>query len=941
MTTDFGGRVSNRAFADKLLREVRTIISGAAATSFVSGIAGLPIATAWTATDSIPFLTSAGVGYRGTATLLRNYVLTISGGTATIAENLTVGGTLTKTGTGTVTLAPTTAGTLNNIVIGGVTPLAGTFTTLGGTLSTASQPNVLHNGLSTLQGGAVGEYYHLTAAQHTALGTYVVGPASATDNAIAVFDTTTGKLIKNSSLLISGTTIPALTGVGTLASGAVPASLVTAGTFGAGAYTFPSTLAVTSTLTTANIVPSANDTRSIGVSGTGYVELWISHNSSRASGLNLVQTLTGQGSPRLFFNNTTDFAGAANVIYQTGSNTLQFSTGGTPGSSSGTGRWGYNATSISAITTNAMTLGTSSVVWSNVFATRMTAPLFGTQSAVDVVIDRNSVTQLTLGSLTALFAGSATVTTTLTQNGDNALLVQGTGTSTLSVGSGIGSGSTQISVRGAAGQLRQVSFQTASSRRFELRLDGTAESGSNAGSDFQIVSATDAAAFLRTDLLITRATGAWAIGGAVTMAGNLTSNGTTASVAQGTGAGQILNVGSGTAAFLTDIRMNAAALQYNRISMRRAGSERWVFYMDNTAESGGNVGSQLTWAAHTDTGVFIDNVWRVSREAGGTIAFSSARPVTMGPLTVTGNSTITGTLGGITTLTGATLIGTTRVTSPLIGTTTAADVVFDRDSVTQLTLGSLAATFAGTAQATSLFATTRVTAPLIGTTTATDVVFDRNSVTQLTLGSLTATFAGTVAGTAFSGTTWTGTGLIQTTLTTEQMRLRYDASNYLSVTVGSTGNTSLTLSTVASTFSILGTGETLATFTDDGAVKLYHNNTERISTNPLGVDIIGAFQTTSAIVDTTTTLNATGGNSDTRILGDVRTHTLFLDASEDNLALCAASAPAWNSMQGGTFLADRIANPTGNPTGGGYLYSEGGALKWRGSGGTTTTIAPS
>lgn len=36
-----------------------------------------------------------------------------------------------------------------------------------------------------------------------------------------------------------------ITGVGTLASGAVPASLVTAGTFGAGAYTFPSTLAVT------------------------------------------------------------------------------------------------------------------------------------------------------------------------------------------------------------------------------------------------------------------------------------------------------------------------------------------------------------------------------------------------------------------------------------------------------------------------------------------------------------------------------------------------------------------------------------------------------------------------------------------------------------------------------------------------------------------------
>lgn len=32
--------------------------------------------------------------------------------------------------------------------------------------------------------------------------------------------------------------------------------------------------------------------------------------------------------------------------------------------------------------------------------------------------------------------------------------------------------------------------------------------------------------------------------------------------------------------------------------------------------------------------------------------------------------------------------------------------------------------------------------------------------------------------------------------------------------------------------------------------------------------------------------------------------------------------------------------PSTNPTGGGFLYSEGGALKWRGSSGTVTTIAP-
>jgi|GEM_PF-6444588 len=38
-------------------------------------------------------------------------------------------------------------------------------------------------------------------------------------------------------------------------------------------------------------------------------------------------------------------------------------------------------------------------------------------------------------------------------------------------------------------------------------------------------------------------------------------------------------------------------------------------------------------------------------------------------------------------------------------------------------------------------------------------------------------------------------------------------------------------------------------------------------------------------------------------------------------------------------LANATTVPTSNPTGGGVLYAEGGALKWRGSGGSVTTIA--
>lgn len=38
-------------------------------------------------------------------------------------------------------------------------------------------------------------------------------------------------------------------------------------------------------------------------------------------------------------------------------------------------------------------------------------------------------------------------------------------------------------------------------------------------------------------------------------------------------------------------------------------------------------------------------------------------------------------------------------------------------------------------------------------------------------------------------------------------------------------------------------------------------------------------------------------------------------------------------------IANRLTAPSSNPSGGGILYAEAGALKWRGSGGTVTTIA--
>lgn len=69
------------------------------------------------------------------------------------------------------------------------------------------------------------------------------------------------------------------------------------------------------------------------------------------------------------------------------------------------------------------------------------------------------------------------------------------------------SGGAQLNLASAAGSYRIVQFQTGASARWTIYADNSAESGSNAGSNFGINSYTDAGAFLNTVVSITRSTG--------------------------------------------------------------------------------------------------------------------------------------------------------------------------------------------------------------------------------------------------------------------------------------------------------------------------------------------------------------------------------------------------------------------------------------------------
>jgi len=82
--------------------------------------------------------------------------------------------------------------------------------------------------------------------------------------------------------------------------------------------------------------------------------------------------------------------------------------------------------------------------------------------------------------------------------------------------------------------------------------------------------------------------------------------------------------------------------------------------------------------------------------------------------------------------------------------------------------------------------------------------------------------------------------------------------------------------------------------------------------------------------------NTSGGTANWG--GDVQVLVGTGNQLDGNLSL-VVNAGSYQSMEGGIFIGNRTTAPTGNPTTGGYLFAQGGALWWRGSSGTETQLA--
>jgi hypothetical protein len=77
------------------------------------------------------------------------------------------------------------------------------------------------------------------------------------------------------------------------------------------------------------------------------------------------------------------------------------------------------------------------------------------------------------------------------------------------------------------------------------------------------------------------------------------------------------------------------------------------------------------------------------------------------------------------------------------------------------------------------------------------------------------------------------------------------------------------------------------------------------------------------------------------VIANNATYQLKLDLSNNFILGGAAATPTGGAVPGSgiVYIANAATVPASNPTGGGVLYVEGGALKYRGSSGTVTTIA--
>lgn len=218
----------------------------------------------------------------------------------------------------------------------------------------------------------------------------------------------------------------------------------------------------------------------------------------------------------------------------------------------------------------------------------------------------------------------------------------------------------------ASGQPITLIGRNGTATRWSISLgDSSPETGSNAGSNLNVVRYDDAGVSLGNALQIVRATGATTVNGAVTISSTTASTSTATGaliVAGGVGIAGGLNTGSdieispasGSNAVLA---LNSPGAGFSgTIVGQRNGVNRWQLVLNNAnTETGANAGSDFRLIRYTDAGALIENAFGIERDTGR--AFFSRDLGVSGTTASTGTSTGALTVAGGLGVAGAAYIG--------------------------------------------------------------------------------------------------------------------------------------------------------------------------------------------------------------------------------------------------------------------------------------------
>ena len=204
---------------------------------------------------------------------LNLFVLAGNGGNQTSLDDLQIGpppqpdsGGGGGGGSGTVTSVDGTGGT-------GISVTGGPITTSGTLTITNTAPDQVVSLTAGTGISTTGTYPNFTITNTSpSAGGDVVGPASATDNAVARYDTTTGKLIQNSLVLIDDT--GSVTGVN-----ALTAESLTVNNNATLGFSNTDTLDVRSRIIS-DLEPESNNAKDIGTSGRNWRDGFFGRNLS-------------------------------------------------------------------------------------------------------------------------------------------------------------------------------------------------------------------------------------------------------------------------------------------------------------------------------------------------------------------------------------------------------------------------------------------------------------------------------------------------------------------------------------------------------------------------------------------------------------------------------------------------------------------------------------